>query len=135
MTSNSAAAPAGDPWIWRAEFADGSQLDEVDADRPDGRSWADLQVTLAERDTTLARLVLIPQRPHLAAHAIFPCAGAQFVLARRRYIIVSPTTGEEVARREPITILMTTWLDVGKTAYTFLFADSSVVVSDDLNAV
>lgn len=127
------SAMNGDPWVWRAEFADGTALDEYDAtDAPEGRGWADVQA----HGGTLARVVLVPQRPGLATHVGLPAQGARVRVFRRRTVAVSPVTGEEVARPDPITVLALDWPGAdGRTAYTFLFADGSVLVSDELNAV
>ena len=50
-------------------------------------------------------------------------------LFRRRRLTVSMETGETVGEADPVTAI-----EFGGV-YTFLFADGSVVVSDDLNAV
>ena len=134
-----------DPWRWRAEYADGSVLDEYDEDAPDGRGWAQVERLAEVRGTALARVLLIPQRPHLSTHVALPLRGARIVVSRRRPVTVSAVSGEEVGRRDPITIIHIIHVLYGadgadgdaseRAAYTFLFADGSVVVSDELNAV
>lgn len=125
----------GDPWTWRVEFADGHALDEVDESAPDGRGWASVEAYIAEHETRIQRIVLIPQRPHLSTHAVVPVNGTHVSIWRRRTLSVSPVTGQESGERpEPITFVAVKWPD-GRAAYTFLFADGSVVVSDELNAV
>lgn len=120
-----------DPWVWRAEYADGTVLDEYDADVPGGRGWADV----VAHDANLSRVVLVPQRAGLATHVALGTRGGRVRVFRRRTISVSPESGAEAgARPDPITVLALDWPD-GRAAYTFLFADGSVLVSDELNAV
>lgn len=126
---------AADPWVWRVEFADGSVLDEYDDDEhaPQGRGWADVQAYGREQwpIPTLLRVLLIPTREGLPTHVIVraPDGDASVTIFRRRRMTVSAATGELIGQAEPITIAQCSGV------YTFFFADGSVVVSDDLNAV
>ena len=118
-----------DPWVWRVEWDDGSTLDEFDADAPDGRGWANVQAHDPAR--TLVRVLLIPTRDGLPTHVVTRKrdGDASVVIFRRRRLLVSAETGEQVGAHDPITIALCGGV------YTFFFADGSVVVSDDLNAV
>lgn len=119
-----------DPWVWRAVYADGSTLDEYDDDAPDGRGWAQAEAYGVARGTRIAQVLLIPQRDGLSTHVVtLTGATTQVRIFRRRMLTVSAETGETVGIAEPITAVELAG------AYTFLFADGSIVVSDDLNAV
>ena len=118
-----------DPWHWRAVYADGSHLDEYDDDAPDGRGWQSAQAYGDARETRITQILLIPQRDGLSTHVVTLTTDAPMRLFRRRRLTVSMETGETVGEADPVTAI-----EFGGV-YTFLFADGSVVVSDDLNAV
>ena len=119
-----------DPWVWRAVYADDSTLDEYDDDAPDGRGWQSAEAYGQARQTRIGQVVLIPQRDGLSTHVV-TLKGEQTVVRifRRRLVTVSMETGETVGTADPITAIELSGV------YTFLFADGSIVVSDDLNAV
>ena len=122
-----------DPWVWRVEDADGSTLDEYDADAPDGHGWADALALASETQTRITRVLLIPQRDALHTHVVTLTSDTASVrIFRRRSVTVSGETGEQTIgpSSDPITVIA-----LGEGCYTFLFADGSLVVSDDLNAV
>lgn len=123
---------SSDPWLWRVEYADGSGLDEYDADAPEGRGWAQVERLAVARASRIARVILIPTREGLATHVILPTAGdTPLRIFRRRRLTLDSGTGQEVSERpDPITAI-----EMGGGVFTFLFADGSVAVSDDLNAV
>ena len=124
-----------DPWTWRAEFANGELLDEVDADAPEGRGWAVAERCAQQRGTRIVKAFLIPERAGLRTHVVCVAGEASARVFRRRSLTLSPVTGEEVGPRpDPITALALKWPD-GQTLYSFFFTDGSVVISDDLNAV
>lgn len=134
MSNEMSNEMSSDPWFWRAVFADGSMLDEYDADAPEGHGWAAVIVQAAERATHLTHVLLIPQRPHLASQVVIVSAETTACVFRRRALTLDSGTGVEVGERpDAITCVALTRGDM--TAYTFLFADGSVVISDDLNAV
>ena len=118
-----------DTWLWRAVYADGSHLDEYDDDAPDGRGWQSAQAYGVARATRLAQVLLIPQRDGLSTHVVSVTTDAPIRFFRRRRLTVSMETGETVGEADPITAIAIAGV------YTFFFADGSVVVSDDLNAV
>ena len=119
-----------DTWLWRAVYADGSYLDEYDDDAPDGRGWQSALAYGVARATRLAQVLLIPQRDGLRTHVVSVTTDATSVrFFRRRRLTVSMETGETVGEADPITAIELAGV------YTFLFADGSVVVADDLNAV
>lgn len=122
-----------DPWLWRVEYADGSTLDEYDDDAPQGRGWDTAVAYGQARGTCIARVVLMPQRDELATHVVRPTADATVRVFRRRLVTVSMETGAQVGQADPITGIACKV--GGHGVYTFLFADGSIVVSDDLNAV
>lgn len=122
-----------DPWYWRVVYADGATLDEYDADAPDGRGWASAEAYGAMRQTRIAQVILIPQRDGLSTHVVTLSDASGDAPAvrffRRRRVTVSMETGEPVGEAEPVTAIELLGI------YMFLFADGSIVVSDDLNAV
>ena len=74
-------------------------------------------------------MLLIPQRDGLSTHVVTLATDTPIRFFRRRRLTVSMETGETVGEADPVTAI-----EFGGV-YTFLFADGSVVVSDDLNAV
>lgn len=138
--------PTSDPWVWRAVYADGATLDEVDDDAPDGRGWDAVMRYAEARGTRLASVVLLPTRAGLCTHVVTlapdgPNGNATLRIFRRRSLTLDSGSGAEVGERpDAITALALTFSGdtdrhTAYTAYTFLFSDGSVVLSDDLNAV
>lgn len=129
------AVTTRDPWTWRAVFANGELLDEVDSDAPEGRGWAVAERCALLQGTRITQAILIPEREGLRTHVVRAVGEASARVFRRRTLILSPTTGEEAAPRpDPVTAIALSWPD-GHTLYSFFYTDGSVVVSDDLNAV
>lgn len=119
-----------DPWLWRAVYADGSTLDEYDDDAPDGRGWAQAQAYGTARRTRIAQVLLVPQRDGLSTHVVTLTGDdATARVFRRRMLTVNAETGATVGTAEPITAIEL------RGVYIFLFADGSMVASNDLNAV
>lgn len=118
-----------DPWRWHVLYADGSQLDEFDDDAPDGRGWAQAAAYGQARNTRITQVLLIPQRDGLSTHVVTLATEMPVRIFRRRRLTVSAETGATVGEAEPVTAIELA------SVYTFLFADGSIVVSDDLNAV
>lgn len=119
-----------DPWHWRAIYADGSYLDEYDDDAPEGRGWHSAEAYGQARATRLTQVLLVPHRDGLSTHVVTLNGDAPAVrIFRRRRLTVSMETGETVGEADPITGIELAGV------YTFFFADGSIVVSDDLNAV
>ena len=129
-----------DPWLWRAVLSDGTVIDEVDDDAPDGRGFGVVKRLAAERNAPIRQLILIPTRGDLRTHVITATRGATLDIWRVRRVTVNIESGEQVGYAEPITRLELHWPDDDgagghRVAYTFLLYDGSIVVSDDEDAV
>lgn len=121
--------------MWRAVFTDGATLDEYDADTPDGRGWASVVTQASERGARLAHVLLIPQRAHLASHVVTIRADTTARVFRRRQLTLDSGTGAEIGERPEAITCVGLAVAGGAEMFTFLFADGSLVLSDDLNAV
>jgi hypothetical protein len=108
-------------WHWLAVYQDGSQVREED-DVP----FADVA------QDQLAAFVLLPQRPHLAAAAVrLVHPGSRVRFFRRRHISLDPQTRQQTTH-DGLHVLGIAWPD-GRSACTFLYADGSVLLSDDVD--
>jgi hypothetical protein len=131
-----------DPWLWRAVLSDGTVIDEVDGDAPDGRGFGVVKRLAAERNAPITQLILIPTQPFLRPHVMTATRGATLDIWRVRRVTVNIESGEQVGRAEPITRLELHMPEDDadgagrhRVAYTFLLYDGSIVVSDDEDAV
>ncbi len=130
-------------FLWRAIYSD-AYLDEQ-SDTASDCAGGDAVHTNDDRtehvfacidQEHLLALVLIPQVPGLSTYVLKLTDGTRPIFFRRHQMTVNPLTGEEI---DHTTVTCFGWQRSvsGETvaAYTFLFDDGSVVVSDDLQAV
>lgn len=112
-------------YIWQVKYGDDTWLAEYSADCLQGRGWSEVDklrvayVELLSADGTSAQGVQIP-------------AGAEPVFFRRRNIILNVNTEEE----QHLTIAHCIgWKQGEQGTYLFVFANGSVLLTSNLQAV
>ena len=114
-------------WTWKAVYEDGTEVSEFD---DDGRDHGFGEVD----DRRVARVHLLPLRPHLAEHVltIDPARGQRPIFFRRHRLTVRTVTGA-VEGRSTVTVLG--WRQTIRGAvvrsFVFYFDDGSSLLADN----
>jgi hypothetical protein len=119
--------PSRDLYTWRVTYKDGTHTDEYDAERTDGRGFAEI-----ENKPVKAVSLLTDGKP---IHSVLVTGDPVFF--RRRRIFVDPIIGSQY---EDGMIHCIGWFfdasyDRAGGTYLFVFEDGSTLLSDDLQAV
>jgi hypothetical protein len=108
-----------DMYTWNVTYEDGTRIDEYDADRPDGRGWAEVD------QARVRRVEIEAYNDLITSHVVHIPQNATPVFFRRRFIELGPD-GE--SRRTVHCIGF-------NFCYLFIFEDGSTLLSTDLQAV
>jgi hypothetical protein len=116
-----------DRYTWLVTYSDGTNTEEFDDARPDGRGWAEI-----EQDKSVKSIALLPTIPFDdVAHTVLIPDGATPIFFRRRTIALDGSGSEQ----ERTTAHCIGWKREEQAVYLFVFPDGSTLLSDDLQAV
>lgn len=116
-----------DAWVWRAEYTDGTALDEFDEGGDHGFREID--------QSRLRRFLLIPTQDHLATHALMPTGDARPIFFRRRSTEINHSGDVESSRTVHCIGMQQTVGGRNVKAGVFLFDDGSLILTNDLELV